>query len=84
MTQRFAAAQWCFVTPFALSKGDDFRSVAEMLAPAKSGSAEYEEQAEELIRISANLTDREKMIAEYWSDGPYTEQPPGHWMRFAQ
>ena len=24
------------------------------------------------------------MIAEYWSDGPETEQPPGHWMLFAQ
>jgi hypothetical protein len=24
------------------------------------------------------------MIAEYWSDGPLSEQPPGHWMRFAQ
>jgi len=24
------------------------------------------------------------MIAEYWSDGPYTEQPPGHWAQFAQ
>jgi hypothetical protein len=24
------------------------------------------------------------MISEYWSDGPFSEQPPGHWMRFAQ
>jgi hypothetical protein len=24
------------------------------------------------------------MIAEYWSDGPYTEQPPGHWALIAQ
>jgi hypothetical protein len=54
------------------------------LGPANFGSGEYLEQAEELIQISANLTDREKMVAEYWSDGPYTEQPPGHWMRFAQ
>jgi hypothetical protein len=84
MTQRFMAAQWCFVTPFALSKGDEFRSVAETLGPAKYGSDEYQEQAEELVQISGNLGDREKMIAEYWSDGAYTEQPPGHWMRIAQ
>lgn len=84
MTQRFMAAQWCFVIPFALSKGDKLRSVAEALGPAKNGSQEYEQQAEELVHISANLTDREKMISEYWSDGPHTEQPPGHWMRFAQ
>ena len=24
------------------------------------------------------------MIAEYWSDGPNSEQPPGHWALFAQ
>src|SRR6266446_6850353 len=29
-------------------------------------------------------TDRQKMISEYWADGPDTEQPPGHWLRFAQ
>lgn len=84
MTQQFMAAQWCFVTPFALSKGDEFRSIAETIGPVKYGSKEYEQQAEELVQISASLTDREKMVAEYWADGANTEQPPGHWMRFAQ
>ena len=83
-TQMFAGAQWCEVTPFALSKGDEFRSIAEKLGPATYGSEEYQAQAEELIQLSANLTDREKMISEYWSDGPDSEQPPGHWMLFAQ
>jgi len=81
--QMFVGAQWCYVTPFAMSKGDEFRSVAEP-GPPKYGSHEYEEQAEELIAISAALTDRQKMIAEYWSDEPNSQQPPGHWMRFAQ
>jgi hypothetical protein len=31
------------------------------------------------VRLSAGLTDRQKMIAEYWADGPSTETPPGHW-----
>ena len=86
MTQRFMGAQWCFVTPFALSKGDEFRWLAQSptLAPATYGSAEYQEQADELIAISAGLTDRQKMIAEYWLDGPNSEQPPGHWALFAQ
>lgn len=30
------------------------------------------------------LTDKQKVISEYWSDGPNTEQPPGHWALFAQ
>jgi hypothetical protein len=83
MTQRFAGAHWCYVTPFALSSGDEFRSALDP-PPAKFGSEAYRAQAEELIALSAGLTDRQKMIAEYWSDGPETEQPPGHWMLFAQ
>src|SRR5581483_5010100 len=33
---------------------------------------------------SAALTDEQKMIAEYWADGPRSELPPGHWDLFAQ
>jgi PAP2 superfamily len=83
VSQKFAGAQWCFVAPFAMTKGEEFRPAVEP-GPAKYGSPEYQQQAEELIAISANLTDRQKMISEYWSDGPYSEQPPGHWAQFAQ
>jgi hypothetical protein len=84
VAQRFVGAQWCFVKPFALSAGDDFRWLEQLLGPAKLGSKEFQEQADELVQISAGLTDRQKMIAEYWSDGPNSEQPPGHWAQFAQ
>jgi len=36
------------------------------------------------VSLSAALTDREKMIAEYWEDGPSSETPPGHWSLLAQ
>ena len=50
MTQRFMGAQWCEVTPFALVKGDEYRSLVEALGPAKYGSKEeYQEQAQELV-----------------------------------
>ncbi len=81
--QKFAGAQWCYVTPFALTKGEELRPAVEP-GPFKYGSPEYERQAEEMVAISAALTDQQKMISEYWSDGPYSEQPPGHWLRFAQ
>src|SRR5258706_3825898 len=83
MTQRFVGAQWSNVTPFALASGDQFRWLVRLFGPATYGSKEYQQQAEELITISAGLTDRQKMIAEYWSDGPNSEQPPGHWALFA-
>jgi Domain of unknown function (DUF6851)/VCPO second helical-bundle domain len=84
ITQRFVGAQWCNVTPFALSSGDQFRSIIRLFGPAAYKSKEYQEQAEELVAISARLTDKQKMISEYWSDGPNSEQPPGHWAIFAQ
>jgi len=62
--------------------GDQFRS--QLPGPAIQGSPEYERQAQELVDISAALTDRQKAIAEYWSDGPNSEQPPGHWALLAQ
>lgn len=83
-TQMFAGAQWCDVVPFALSKGDEFRSFAETLGPATYGSPDYQRQAEELIEISAKLSDREKMLAEYWSDDANSDHIVGHWMEFAQ
>lgn len=84
MTQRFVGAQWPQVTPFALGRGDEFRALTADFGPATYGSKEYQEQAEELVALSAGLTDREKMISEYWNDGLNTEQPPGHWAMFAQ
>ena len=84
VVQRFVGAQWCYVTPFALAGGDEFRWLLRHFGPAKYSSNEYQDQAAELVEISAALTDRQKMIAEYWSDGPNSEQPPGHWTLFAQ
>jgi hypothetical protein len=84
MTQRFVGAQWPQVTPFALTSGDEFRPLIGRFGPTIYGSTEYQEQAEDLVAISAGLTDKQKMIAEYWNDGPNSEQPPGHWALFAQ
>jgi len=81
--QMFAGAQWCFITPFAMTKGDDFRSAGEP-GPFKYGSPEYQRQAEELVALSANLTDRQKMLAEFWSDGGDTPETVEHWLQFAQ
>lgn len=84
VTQKFVGAQWYKVTPFALSSADQFRSRIAESGPATQGSPEFLEECQELVAMSANLTDRQKMIAEYWADGPKSELPPGHWNLFAQ
>lgn len=82
-TQMFTAAHWCYVTPFALSSGDEFREVTKKFPPVQYGSPQYREQAQELINLSANLTDKQKMSAEYWSDGQGSAGVE-RWNEFAQ
>ena len=80
VTPGFVGAQWPRVTTFGLSPG----TLRSPTGPAKYGSAEYLDQAQALLDLSAGLTDEQKMIAEYWADGPHSELPPGHWNLFAQ
>ena len=42
------------------------------------------QDAEEVIAFSANLTDKEKLIAEFWEDGGGSSFPPGTFMTFGQ
>jgi len=44
---------------------------------------EFIAQAEDIVEISANLTDEQKIIAEFWEDGSGTAFPPGTFMSFA-
>ena len=45
---------------------------------------EFIAQAEQIVDYSANLTDKQKLIAEFWEDGKGTSNPPGTWMTFGE
>ena len=79
-TPTFVGAQWPHVATFAVVPG----SLRSESGPARFGSTAYTAQARDLLNLSADLTDEQKMIAEYWADGPGSELPPGHWNLFAQ
>jgi uncharacterized protein DUF6851/vanadium-dependent haloperoxidase-like protein len=81
VTPAFLGAHWPHVRPFAIGADGALRSST---GPARYGSAEFLAQSQQLIDLSAQLTDGQKVIAEYWADGPRTELPPGHWNLFAQ
>ena len=51
--------------------------------PPAPGSAEFQAAMEELQEIADNLTNEQRKIANFWSDGLGTYTPPGHWNRFA-
>lgn len=80
VTQTFTTPHWGLVTPFALPSGSDLRPPGPPTYP----DPRYKEEADEIISISANLTDANKMQAQYFADGPNSEFPPGHWALFAQ
>ena len=83
VTQRFIAPHWEQVKPFALSAATQF----DALAPRPNflvGPANYAADVNQLVAISGALTDAQKLIVEYWADGPASELPPGHWGIFAQ
>src|SRR5712691_6297001 len=84
VTQSFVGAQWYKVTPFAMRSADEFLPFIARVGPALYPSETYLNQAQDLVAISAGLTDTQKMIAEYWANGPHTELPPVHWDLFAQ
>lgn len=79
--QMFTTAHWCFVTPFAMSSGDEFRSNVRL---PTYGQPEYRAQAAELVKLTANLSERDKVLAEYWAAEGNSEQAPEHWNEFAE
>ena len=82
LIQKFLTPHWGLVTPFALTSGSQLRP--KKGPETLSNREQYVAQAEETLRLSEGLTDEQKMIAEYWADGPSSETPPGHWCLFAQ
>jgi hypothetical protein len=79
--QKCVAPYWGRVIPFALTAPDQF---GPLFGPARFGSSEYVQQTLQILDYSANLTDEQKVIAEFWADGPSSELPPGHWCLFGE
>jgi hypothetical protein len=80
--QKYVAPHWGKVIPFSLKSSGQFLPQAPNIYPSQAHA--YIKQAQQVLDYSANLTDREKVIAEYWADGPSSELPPGHWALFGE
>ena len=81
--QTFLTPHWGAVTPFSLSDGAEYRPdgpplygsdapYVDELGLASSHDEAYRRQITAVLEQSASLTDREKVIAEFWADGPRT------------
>jgi membrane-associated phospholipid phosphatase len=65
--------------PWLMATGSDLRPGP----PPAYKSAEWQAEADEIIRVAWQLTDEQVRIARFWADGAGTDTPPGHWMRIA-
>ena len=57
----------------------DLLSKTNQLLPSAS---QYESEMKDVINITDNLTEEQKMLAEFWAGGPGTVTPPGMWVVF--
>ena len=76
----YIGPHWGNVVPFALASSSELRPPG----PARYPAGGYIAQLEKIIQLTAHIDDRQKMIAEYWADGPHSELPPGHWTLFGE
>ena len=86
VTQVFVGAQWERVRPFALTSAAQFDSLSPFVdGPLYAKNpGKYKKDVNSILSFSRGLTPQQKLIVEYWADGPASELPPGHWSLFAQ
>jgi hypothetical protein len=73
--QRAATPHWGRIAAFALDAEYQFDP---------PGSTDPVEDTARALTDTSNLSDTQKVKAEYWADGPRSEFPPGHWCVIAQ
>jgi hypothetical protein len=84
--QRATTPHWRNVKSFALSSSVQFTPPG----PDKLADGSFDPRhIDSLLALTSGsngsgLSDRQKVTAEYWADGPKSEFPPGHWALIAQ
>ena len=78
IVQTYLTPQWGKVKPFGTLP--PFDGNGPDLLPSRAAIA----GAQKILAYSAGLTDEQKVIAEYWRNGPNGETPPGGWSLVAK
>jgi hypothetical protein len=71
---------WGDLRPMVLSSGAEIPAAGHV-SYSKQKTSDFYFAALDVYEVGRRLTDEQKLIADYWSDGPIaTGTPPGHWM----
>jgi len=90
IVQSFLLPHWALVRPWALSSGSAVRPAGPALRLTGSGGGQkggnglVVQEVNQALNYSVGLNDQTKAQAWYWSDGPGSVTPPGHWNLIAQ
>jgi hypothetical protein len=77
--------QWGHVIPFGLDPNGMPHELQSLPGPRKLADGSYDpSDIDQALRDTSNLTDAQKVTAEYWADGPGTAFPPGHMVIFGE
>lgn len=75
-TKLYATPRWNDVSSTCLTAQDE-SDLSGLAAPYFPDASERQTEIAALVSMTANLTDSQKVIAEWWAGGPYTVTPPG-------
>ncbi len=76
----FLTPHWYRVKPFALERGDQFRSPPQ----PKVGDAQLKKEVAEVVAFNGSLSLEQKSVVEFMRDGPRSTGQSGHWLMFAE
>jgi hypothetical protein len=61
---------------------EDFKELLDNTYQLFPSELQYENEMKDVKQITSNLTDEQKVTAEFWAGGPETVTPPGMWVVF--
>jgi hypothetical protein len=86
---KFGSSLKTYLTPGwgSVNKGilsdSEFGQLIESTSELFPSTSTFLREVEDVKNVTATLTDKEKMSAEFWAGGPGTVTPPGMWIVFA-
>ncbi len=74
-----AEPHWAFIKPFLLDSAAQIKCPRPPAFSMERASA-FRQAAEEVVTITAHLSEEQKQIAKYWDDNPFVMEHAGHLM----
>lgn len=81
VTRKYLTPEWGTINK-GLLNDSDFKELIENTNQLFPTDSQYEKEMKEVEQITDDLTDEQKMTAEFWAGGPGTVTPPGMWVVF--